>query len=102
MQIEDPLGVPDVMKETKYHEETEDFIRNMGRWVESEDDLPGMDEAQEGEDVTMNENFSNLGDAFGQTGGASLGGVGMDGEGATLGDEESATDTVTMDAEFDS
>ncbi|KAK9794940.1 hypothetical protein WJX73_003198 [Symbiochloris irregularis] len=93
VNIEDPRGVADIMKETKYHEETEDFIKNMGRWVDSEDDLPGMDEAQEGDDVTMNENFSNLGDAFGENGG-SRGGVEMDTE-AALGDEESATDTDT-------
>lgn len=62
-QIEDPFSVTDVMDEVKWHPETEDFIRDMGRWVESEDDLPGMGQKEE-KDATMSEEFNDLGDAF--------------------------------------
>ena len=89
-QIEDPLSVPDIMAETKWHPETEDFIKDLGRWVETEDDLPGMDQKKDKEgDATMEEDFNDLGDAFEDQGGGDEGkaaGAGFKDEGSSAAD----------------
>lgn len=89
VQIEDPLSIPDVMSEVRWHPETEDFVKGLGRWVESEDDLEGM---QPQNDATMSDQFNDLGDAF--DGGNASAKAGQ-------GDDEGSTETAGMDAEFE-
>ena len=93
-QIEDPKSIPDVINEVKWHPETEDFIKSLGRWVETEDDLPGMRRTS---DVAMDDQFNDLGDSFYR------GGQEDDGDPlAALADEEvESSDTLGMDAEFE-